>query len=134
MLGMNGKSQQPTTTTVVIAAITTSANNADDVFIATAGLTPRAAIIKLKISEMPTKGWSAGYRIGTYKLRVLRSDWRVLTLTSRPPRRGCSGNENGLAGFFLSQAVSMDGRGNVDLRDPEHANGDRFSGGSEVDH
>jgi hypothetical protein len=43
-------------------------------------------------------------------------------------------NENSLARFFLSQAVSMDGRGNVDLRDPEHANGDRFSCDSEVDH
>jgi hypothetical protein len=43
-------------------------------------------------------------------------------------------NENGLARFFLSQAVSMDGCGNVDLRDPEHAHGDRFSCGSEVDH
>ena len=43
-------------------------------------------------------------------------------------------DENGLARFFLSQAISMDSLGNVDLRDPEHANGDRFSCGSEVDH
>jgi hypothetical protein len=36
---------------VVITAITTSANNPDSVFIVTAGLTPRAAIIKLKVSR-----------------------------------------------------------------------------------
>ena len=43
-------------------------------------------------------------------------------------------DENGVARFSLSEAISMDGRGNVDLRDPEHTNGDRFSCDSEVDH
>jgi hypothetical protein len=52
---MSGRSQQLTTTTVVITAITINANNPDSVFIATAGLTLRAAIIKLKIPEIPTK-------------------------------------------------------------------------------
>jgi hypothetical protein len=56
---ISGKLQQLTTTKVVITVITTNANTSDRVFIATAGLTLRAAIIKLKISEVSTKGWSA---------------------------------------------------------------------------
>jgi hypothetical protein len=36
-------------------------------------------------------------------------------------------NENGLARFSLSKAVSVDGCGNVELRDPDDTDGDRFS-------
>ena len=36
-------------------------------------------------------------------------------------------NENGLARFSLSEAVSVDGCGNVELRDPDDTDGDRFS-------
>jgi len=36
-------------------------------------------------------------------------------------------NENCLARFSLSEAVSMDGCGDTELRDPDHADGDRFS-------
>jgi len=43
-------------------------------------------------------------------------------------------NENSLARFCLSEAISVDGRGNVNLRDPEHADGDCFSRDREVDH
>ena len=43
-------------------------------------------------------------------------------------------NENSLARFCLFEAVPVDGCGNFDLRDPEHADGDRFSGSHEMDH
>jgi len=43
-------------------------------------------------------------------------------------------NENGLARFCLFEAVSVDGRGDVDLRDPEHGHGNCLSVDNEVDH
>lgn len=43
-------------------------------------------------------------------------------------------NENGLARFFLFEAVSVDSHGDVDLRDPEHADGDCFSCDNKMDH
>jgi hypothetical protein len=47
---MDGKLQQLTTTTITITVNTTKGNVLDSVFIATAGLTPWRAIIKLKLS------------------------------------------------------------------------------------
>ena len=44
------------------------------------------------------------------------------------------GHEDGLARFLVSQAVPMDSCGNVELRDREHADGDRFPSGDKVDH
>jgi hypothetical protein len=46
---MVGKMQQLTTTTITITPNITNRNVPDNVFIATAGLTPRAAIIKHKV-------------------------------------------------------------------------------------
>jgi len=43
-------------------------------------------------------------------------------------------NENSLARFCLFEAVPVDGCGNFDLRDPEHADGDCLPGGHEMDH
>ena len=48
--GMVGKTQQLTTTTITITPNTTNQNLRDNAFIVTAGLTPRAAIIKPKVS------------------------------------------------------------------------------------
>jgi len=79
---MDGKLQQLTTTTVVITAITISANNSDGVLIATTRLTPRAAIIKLKISKIVDQrlvGWLQELERMSFKF--LRSDWHGLTLT-----------------------------------------------------
>jgi hypothetical protein len=52
--GKVGKGQQLTIATITITPNTTNRNLTDRVFITTAGLTPRAAIIKLKISETLT--------------------------------------------------------------------------------
>ena len=43
-------------------------------------------------------------------------------------------NENGLARFWLFEAVSVAGRGNARVRDPRHVDGDRFSERHEMDH
>jgi len=48
---MDGKLQQLTTATITITASATNTNILDGVFIAPAGLTPRTAIIKLKLLE-----------------------------------------------------------------------------------
>ncbi len=36
--------------------------------------------------------------------------------------------------FYLFEAASVDGRGNVDVRHPEHADGDCFPGDHEMDY
>ena len=43
-------------------------------------------------------------------------------------------NENGLARFCLFEAVSLVGRGDVELRGPEHGDGHCFPCGNEMDH
>ena len=43
-------------------------------------------------------------------------------------------NENGLARFCLFEAISVDGRRDIDLCHPEHADGDCFPSGNEMDH
>ena len=43
-------------------------------------------------------------------------------------------NEDCLARFCLFEAVSVDGRGDTDLRDPEHADGDCFPSDREMDY
>ena len=44
------------------------------------------------------------------------------------------GHDNCLACLCLFKAVSVDGRRDVDLRDPEHADGDRFPRDREMDY
>jgi len=43
-------------------------------------------------------------------------------------------NEYRVARFCLFEAVPVDGCGNADLRDFEHADGDRFPGDDEMDY
>jgi hypothetical protein len=43
-------------------------------------------------------------------------------------------NENGLARFWLFEAVSMDGCGDIDVRGLEHGHGDCFSERDQMDH
>src|SRR6266508_4709961 len=43
-------------------------------------------------------------------------------------------NENALARFCLSEAVPLDGCGDVELRDPDYADGDCFSERHQMDH
>ena len=43
-------------------------------------------------------------------------------------------DEDSLARFCLFEAVPVDSCRDFDLRDPEHADGDRFPGGHEMDH
>jgi hypothetical protein len=43
-------------------------------------------------------------------------------------------DENGLARVLLFKALSVDGGGNIDVRDSEHIDGDRFLGCNKMDH
>jgi hypothetical protein len=43
-------------------------------------------------------------------------------------------NENRLARFCLFEAISVDGRRDVGMRDPEHGHGDCLSRDNEMDH
>ena len=43
-------------------------------------------------------------------------------------------DENRLARFCLFEAVPVDGRRDIDLRNPEHVDGDCFPGDNEMDH
>ena len=43
-------------------------------------------------------------------------------------------NENGLARFGLSEAISVDGCGDTDVRNFQHSDGDRVSECDEMDH
>jgi hypothetical protein len=52
----------------------------------------------------------------------------------RGPRVTFGLNENGLARVCLPKAVSMDGCGDIELRDSHHADGDRFSERHQMDH
>lgn len=43
-------------------------------------------------------------------------------------------NENGLARSCLSEAISVDGCGDIDVRSFQHSDGDRVSKCDEMDH
>ena len=58
---------------------------------------------------------------------------RVRSRRSRGSDKFAS-NENGLARFWLFEAVPVDGCGDVDGRDFEHRDGDRVPERHEMDH
>ena len=120
--------QQLTTATITITANTTNRNVPDSVFIATAGLTPRRAIIKPKVSRLPRLLRSCSQRQQAARLGL-----GVVATGSALRDVDCC-NENGLARICLSEALSRVGCGDARVRDPGHVNGDRVSERDQMDH